>query len=87
MFIFSVTESVLGSWAIHVMSLLLLTSLFAAAQAFHNTLSRYLFAISRDGLLWSKMAKTHPAHQTPYVASIVQGLHALFNGAVRTRPA
>ncbi|EHD19559.1 MULTISPECIES: APC family permease [Brenneria] len=73
MFIFSVTESVLGSWAIHVMSLLLLTSLFAAAQAFHNTLSRYLFAISRDGLLWSKMAKTHPAHQTPYVASIVQG--------------
>ncbi|PWC19632.1 APC family permease [Brenneria corticis] len=74
MFVFSVTESVLGPWAIHVMSVLLLTSLFAAAQAFHNTLSRYLFAISRDGLAWSKLAKTHPRHQTPYVASIAQGV-------------
>ncbi|KAA8998509.1 APC family permease [Affinibrenneria salicis] len=76
-FIFSITESVLGAWAIHVMSILLLTSLFAAAQAFHNTLARYLFAIGRDGLIWAKMAKTHPIHQTPWVASLVQGVFML----------
>ena len=64
----------MGSWATDLMSVLLITSLFAATQAFHNTLSRYLFAISRDGLLWSKMANTHPSFQTPYIASIVQGI-------------
>lgn len=77
MFVFTVTEQVLGPWAIQVMSVLLITSLFAATQAFHNTLSRYLFAISRDGLLWSKMAKTHRTHQTPYIASLVQGAFML----------
>lgn len=78
MFVFTVTEQVLGPWAIQVMSVLLITRLFAATQAFHNTLSRYLFAISRDGLLWSKMAKTHRTHQTPYIASLVQGAFMLF---------
>lgn len=77
MFVFTITEQVLGPWAIQIMSILLITSLFAATQAFHNTLSRYLFAISRDGLLWAKMAKTHRTHQTPYVASLVQGAFML----------
>lgn len=74
MYIYTVAEAVLGHWSTELMSILLVTSLFAASQAFHNTLSRYLFAISRDGLLWSKMAQTHPSFQTPYIASIVQGI-------------
>ncbi|PWC12312.1 amino acid permease [Brenneria roseae subsp. americana] len=82
MFVFTIVEHMLGPWAIHVMSILLLTSLFAAAQAFHNTLSRYLFAISRDGLLWSKMAATHPKHQTPYIASMVQSAFMLCSTAL-----
>lgn len=73
MYVYSVATSVLGSWSVDVMSVLLLTSLFAATQAFHNSLARYMYTISRDGLCWSKMAKTHPKHQTPYIASIVQG--------------
>ncbi len=71
--IYSIAEKVLGSWAVELMSLLLITSLFAATQAFHNSLSRYLFTMSRDGLLWSAMAKTHPVHQSPYISSLVQG--------------
>lgn len=79
MYVYNVASSVLGSWSINVMSVLLLTSLFAATQAFHNSLSRYMYTISRDGLCWSKMAKTHPKHQTPYVASTVQGSIMIFS--------
>ncbi|KAA8732366.1 APC family permease [Acinetobacter qingfengensis] len=74
LFIFNIAEQLLGSWSIQVMSILLVTSLFAASQAFHNSLSRYLFTMGRDKLFWSKIAKTHPIHQTPYVASIIQGV-------------
>lgn len=73
-FIFEVTERYVGGWAVELMSILLITSLFAATQAFHNTISRYLFSISRDGFLWSGMARTHARHGTPWVASIVQSV-------------
>lgn len=74
LFVFNIADQLLGHWSVKLMSVLLVTSLFAASQAFHNSLSRYLFTMSRDGLLWSGMAKTHPTHQTPYIASIVQGI-------------
>ena len=74
MYVYNVATAVLGQWSVDVMSILLLTSLFAATQAFHNTLSRYMYTISRDGLLWSKLSKIHAKHQTPYVACIVQGI-------------
>ncbi|MGK2888748.1 MAG: hypothetical protein ACSLEN_05465 [Candidatus Malihini olakiniferum] len=77
MFVFTITEQVLVQWAIQVISVLLITSFFATTQAFHNTLSRYLFAISHNGLLWSKIAKTHRTHQTPYIASLLQGTFML----------
>lgn len=73
MYVYNVATAVLGSWSVDVISVLLLTSLFAATQAFHNSLARYMYIISRDGLCWSKLAKTHPKHQTPYIASMVQG--------------
>lgn len=73
MYVYNVATTVVGPWAVDVMSILLLTSLFASAQAFHNTLSRYMYSISRDGLFWSKLSKTHPTRQTPYVASLLQG--------------
>lgn len=74
LFVFSIAEQVLGRWSVDMMSVLLITSLFAATQAFHNTLSRYLFAISRDGLLWAQLAYTHPKFHTPYRASLLQGV-------------
>lgn len=73
-FVYNIAERILGSWSVELMSLLLITSLFAAVQAFHNALSRYLFTMSRDGLLWAAMSKTHPKHQSPYISSIVQGI-------------
>lgn len=72
--VYNVAVAHLGSWSIQLMSLLLITSLFAATQAFHNSLARYLFTMSRDGLVWSKMANVHPKNNTPYISSIVQGV-------------
>ena len=71
-FVFAIAEQTLGPKAVLLMSVLLITSLFAATQAFHNTMSRYLFAISRDGFLHPALARVHPRYGTPHVASVVQ---------------
>jgi amino acid transporter len=81
-FVFDIAASNLGPRAVTIMSLLLITSLFAATQAFHNTMSRYIFAIARDGFLHKSFAKTHPVRGTPYVASLVQTIFMLILLAV-----
>lgn len=77
-FVYAIAEQVLGKWAVEAMSLLLITSLFAATQAFHNTMSRYLFVMGRDGFLWSALGKVNHGVGTPYVASLVQTVGMLF---------
>lgn len=68
-FVFNITRQYVGQWAVETMAVLLITSLFAAALAFHNNISRYLFSISRDGLIWKELSKTHPTNGTPHNAS------------------
>ena len=38
------------------MRALLLSSIFACLLAFHNTITRYLYALGREGLLWGFLA-------------------------------
>ncbi|MDE8557984.1 APC family permease [Pantoea vagans] len=73
-FVFNITRQYVGQWAVETMSVLLITSLFAAALAFHNNISRYLFSISRDGLIWKELCKTHPTNGTPHNASHVHSV-------------
>ncbi|MBK0092648.1 APC family permease [Erwinia sp. S59] len=73
-FVFNITQQYVGEWAVETMSVLLITSLFAAALAFHNNISRYLFSISRDGLIWKELCKTHPTNGTPHNASHVHSV-------------
>ncbi|ARU94412.1 APC family permease [Tatumella citrea] len=68
-FVFNITRQYVGEWAVETMSVLLITSLFAATLAFHNNISRYIFNISRDGLIWKELCKTHPSNGTPHNAS------------------
>ncbi|GAA0473212.1 MULTISPECIES: APC family permease [Tatumella] len=68
-FVFNITRQYVGNLAVEIMSVLLITSLFAATLAFHNNISRYLFNISRDGLIWKELCKTHPDNGTPHNAS------------------
>lgn len=68
-FVFDITRRYVGQWAVETMTVLLITSLFAAALAFHNNISRYIFSISRDGLIWKELCRTHPTNGTPHNAS------------------
>jgi amino acid transporter len=74
---FLATEQYVGHGATVIMEVLLISSAFASTLAFHNTTSRYLFTLGREGLLPRRVASVHPRHGSPYVASAVQATAAL----------
>ncbi|QWP77717.1 APC family permease [Lysobacter sp. K5869] len=51
---------------------LLLTSLFASIVGLQNVVSRYLYALGRDGAIWPALAQMHPRQETPYIANLAQ---------------
>jgi amino acid transporter len=69
--IFSLAQTYLGSVMTDVMMVLLLVSLFAAMLAFHNSATRYLYALGRAKVLPTVLAHTR-AGGSPAVAGIVQ---------------
>lgn len=69
--------SLAGSGALsQAAQLLFLTSLFAAALAFHNCVWRYIFALGREGVLPAALGRTGP-NSIPKAASLVQSLTGL----------
>nr|WP_234816185.1 APC family permease [Mycolicibacterium agri] len=75
--VFTALESYVGHPAVVVTEILLVTSAFASALAFHNTAIRYLHTLGRERLLPSFTARVHPTHRSPYRANIVQSVFAL----------
>src|SRR3984957_14587488 len=71
-FWFAKSDAYLGRVGTGIMRALLLSSIFACLLAFHNTITRYLYALGREGLLWGFLAQVHPRFQSPYKASYVQ---------------
>ena len=71
-FWFAKSDAYLGRVGTGVMRALLLSSIFACLLAFHNTITRYLYALGREGLMWGFLAHVHPRFQSPYKASYVQ---------------
>lgn len=71
-YVFGAGETFLGAWAPHAMSAFVITSMFAAALAFHNGISRYLFTLGRDGVLPHRLSTVHARTRAPYVASMTQ---------------
>jgi amino acid transporter len=69
--VFATNEQYVGSWATTVMSVLMVTSTFAVLLAFHNTLSRYVFALGRARVLPRTLGEAHPRWQSPHRASSV----------------
>ncbi|MDT5192368.1 MAG: hypothetical protein QOI28_4619 [Mycobacterium sp.] len=72
---FNPVRSTYGEWAITLFNILLVTGSFACGMAFHNCASRYLYAMSREGLsagLQKTLGATHPTHGSPHIASFVQ---------------
>lgn len=73
---FHASDTILGAWSSQVMSLLLITSLFACVLSFHNTLNRYFYALGREGLAHGALGKVHIRHGSPYVAGFAQSASA-----------
>lgn len=71
MFIENMMQRHLGTVGATTMSVLVLTSAFAAVLALFNNSARYLYALARDGVLPPVLARTHFAHQSPHVAGLV----------------
>ena len=59
------------------MELLLITSTFASSLAFHNTGSRYLFTLGREGLLPKYLGRINEVHRSPAAASLTLSAAAL----------
>jgi amino acid transporter len=76
-FYFDAATALLGSWMTGLMNMLLITSLFACALSFHNTINRYLFALGREGLIWRRLGETGIHSGSPAMAGILQSIGAL----------
>lgn len=72
---FSLSQQYLGTVMTNVMMVLLLVSLFAAMLAFHNSATRYLYALGRAKVLPNVLARTRVGG-APQVAGIVQAVFA-----------
>ncbi|MFB9122569.1 APC family permease [Paraburkholderia dipogonis] len=53
-----------------IVTILVMTSAFAAALSNQNVLSRYLHNLGTDGAVPGFLGQVHPKHQSPYLASM-----------------
>jgi amino acid transporter len=67
-FLFALGETYIGAVLTTVMSLLFISSVFAALLAFHNAVARYLYALGREGLVRSGSAAPTPSTSVPMSA-------------------
>lgn len=67
---YPLADRFVGSGLTTVLEVLIITSSFACAMAFYNTSARYLFSLSREGVLPAALARTHAKRQSPHVASL-----------------
>ncbi len=75
---FNVGANYLGSAFIDIGHVLFITSMFAALVSFHNTASRYLFALGREQVLPAKLGQTSGRTGAPYYGSLaISGLGLL----------
>ena len=59
--LFSLTEQYVGPWLVTIMTILVITSLFAGLLAFQNASARYFFALGRGGVFPARAAVTNTA--------------------------
>lgn len=76
-FFFGLAEQYVGGPVPMIAGILLVSSLFAALSAFHNYIARYSYVAGREGLLPAVFGRTHDAHQSPHIGSVVQTIGAL----------
>ncbi|WP_372698854.1 APC family permease [Arthrobacter sp. JSM 101049] len=75
MFVFLAEHA--ATWFVDVANLLFITSLLAALVAFHNVVSRYVFALGRENVLPAALSRVSRRSQAPVAGSLVQSVLAL----------
>ncbi|MGH3189158.1 MAG: APC family permease [Streptosporangiaceae bacterium] len=70
-----------AGWLSQAAQWLFLTSLFAAALAFHNCVWRYIYALGREGVLPAALGRTGP-NSIPKAASLIQSATGLVTIAI-----
>ena len=60
----------LGTWARDVISILVVTSAFAAVLSCQNIIARYGYSLGVDKALPAVLGRVHPRHGSPYVSSL-----------------
>jgi amino acid transporter len=71
MFFTAMTRYV-GGWATDLQRVLIVTSLLASLLAFHNAITRYVYALSAERTLPAVLGRIHPRHLSPWTAGIAQ---------------
>lgn len=74
---FTASTQYVGAWATNTMRVLIVTSNFAALLAFHNAITRYVYALASEGVLPRRLGHVHPKYHSPYVAGIAQTILAV----------
>jgi amino acid transporter len=68
---FVLAHQFVGAWAQSSINWLVLTSSFACTLAFHQTVSRYLYAIARERVILPRaLGKTHPRFRSPHIGAL-----------------
>ncbi|AMB59347.1 APC family permease [Microterricola viridarii] len=67
----------LGVIWVDIMSVLFITSIFAALVSFHNAVARYFFSLAREGVLPAKLASVRRSTGAPWVGSLTQTVIAV----------
>jgi amino acid transporter len=75
-FLFALGSTYIGAALTTVMSLLFISSVFAALLAFHNAVARYLYALGREGLVPARLGRTHTKYLSPHTGSLSQSILA-----------
>ncbi|NKX55736.1 APC family permease [Arthrobacter mobilis] len=65
-----------GELCVNVMSVLIVTSIFASQLAFHNTINRYTLSLSREGIFPQWSGRISPRYRTPSAAGAGQTMLA-----------
>ena len=66
-----------GAVMVDFMSILFITSLFAALVSFHNAVARYLFSLGREGVLPNVLSRTRARSHAPWAGSLTQTVLAV----------
>lgn len=76
---FGPVQNNLGTWAVDMFKILLMTGSFACGMAFHNCAARYIYALGRENVIpgmRKTLGATHPVHGSPHIAGLAQTIFA-----------